>query len=73
MKQAKAAIIKQDRLRRGMTQLRYAKLMGVTPTTVYKWESGDRNVQRPTLLLTQMGTEELTEAGRRMTGLYGEY
>lgn len=46
-----SARIRFFRKAKGMTQKRLAELMGVTPTTVYLWERGDRTPPYERLVL----------------------
>ena len=42
--------LKQRRLDLKMTQAELARRLGTSQQTVYKWESGERNVQHPPMM-----------------------
>lgn len=52
--------IKADMLKRKIkTQAEYAKLLGLTPTAIFYLASGQRQIQRQTLMLMKLETDVL--------------
>lgn len=62
--------VKDDIKKRKLTVESYAKLLGITPDTIYRWKRGDLRPSKRCLLLMQFSNDRLEDAHKSLEDLY---